>query len=290
MKNNQPILIIGLHRSGTTWLAKMLSLPDEIRYVSEPFNPNTGLKVFTDWLVYINHDNEGKYYQEIAKLMQVKGDFRFTLPNAKFLLSRFIPGPRRVMIKGIGGSIFSANWLADKFDMQVVAIMRHPAAFYASLKRLNWRFDFNNLLKQGALMRDYLEPYRNLMKKPDKSYSEEAGLLWLVVNQVLDRLLTDHPAWYFRRHEDLSLDPVGEYGKMYDYLGLEFTPKIEQQVRNFSNSGNRAEAQTNKAVELKRNSRAIITDWKKRLSQEEISVIKNITGELALKYYPENEW
>ena len=41
MKNNQPILIIGLHRSGTTWLAKMLSLPDEIRYVSEPFNPNT---------------------------------------------------------------------------------------------------------------------------------------------------------------------------------------------------------------------------------------------------------
>ena len=77
---------------------------------------------------------------------------------------------------------------------------------------------------------------------------------------------------------------------MYDYLGLEFTPKIEQQVRNFSNSGNMAEAQTNKAVELKRNSRAIITDWKKRLSQEEISVIKNITGELALKYYPENEW
>ena len=106
MKNNQPILIIGLHRSGTTWLAKMLSLPDEIRYVSEPFNPNTGLKVFTDWLVYINHDNEGKYYQEIAKLMQVKGDFRFTLPNAKFLLSRFIPGPRRVMIKGIGGGFF----------------------------------------------------------------------------------------------------------------------------------------------------------------------------------------
>ena len=88
----------------------------------------------------------------------------------------------------------------------------------------------------------------------------------------------------------ITFDVEGNEQAIYDYLGLEFTPKIEQQVRNFSNSGNMAEAQTNKAVELKRNSRAIITDWKKRLSQEEISVIKNITGELALKYYPENEW
>lgn len=284
MKTTKPIMIIGLHRSGTTWLAKILSLPQEIKYVSEPFNPNTGLKAFTEWMVYLGPHNEAKYYKPVKDLFDLRGDLRFTLPNLRFELSRFMPGPKRMMMKGIGGSIFSAEWLVEKFDPQVVAIMRHPAAFYSSLKRLNWRFDFDNLLKQEELMKDWLDPLRDLIAKPEKTYPEEAAILWLSVNYVLDKLLTQHPDWYFRRHEDLSLDPVGEFKKMYEYLNLDFSPKIEKMIRELSSSDNRAEAQTDKAVELKRDSRAIVESWRKHVSPEELKVIEDIAGELAEKY------
>jgi len=290
MKNRKPILIIGLHRSGTTWLAKILSLPKEIKYISEPFNPNTGLKVFTKWLVYINHSNEGIYLPAIAKLFKVGGDLRFTLPNAKFLLSRYVPGPKRILMKGIGGSVFSTNWLVEKFDMQVVAIMRHPAAFYSSLKRLNWRFDFDNLLSQSDLMADYLEPYRELMSKPNMSFAEEAATLWLCVNFVLDKYITEHPEAIFKRHEDLSQNPIIEFKDLYHKLGLDFNSKIEAKINKFSNSDNKSEAAGQKVVELKRNSQAIISNWKKHVSAEEIKIIKDITWPIAQKYYPESEW
>ncbi|MDO8669180.1 MAG: sulfotransferase [Candidatus Buchananbacteria bacterium] len=287
---NKPILIIGLHRSGTTWLAKILSLPREVKYISEPFNPNTGLKSFTRWMIYINNNNGDKYFSDIEKLFRFRGDLHFTLPNIKYLANRFWPGQKRILMKGIGGAVFSTNWLVEKFDMQVVAIMRHPAAFYASLKRLNWRFDFDNLLSQSDLMADYLEPFRQLMEKKNMSFSEEAAVLWLCVNYVLDKYIGSHPECIFKRHEDLSLNPIEEFRDIYNKLGLNFNAKIEQQINKFSNSGNKAEAEKNKAVELKRNSQAIVKNWKKHVSSEEIKIIKDITGELALKYYPENDW
>ena len=290
MKNNRPILIVGLHRSGTTWLAKMLSLPKKIKYISEPFNPNTGLKAFTEWMVYINKNNEDKYLKEIKKLFKFKGNLHFTIPNTKYLLSRFALGEKRILMKGIGGAVFSIPWLRDKFDMQIVAIMRHPVAFYSSLKRLNWRFDFNNLLKQDDLMRDYLEPFREMIQKKDMSYPEEAAVLWLCVNYVLDKYIKENPDCIFVRHEDLASSPVEEFEKMYGKLGLEFTDSIKKQIEKFSNSDNKVEASGNKAVELKRNSQAIIKSWKKHISEDEIKIIKDITWPISSKYYPDSEW
>ena len=38
----KPIFLTGTHRSGTTWIAKMLA-PPGIWHLHEPFNPNQGL-------------------------------------------------------------------------------------------------------------------------------------------------------------------------------------------------------------------------------------------------------
>ena len=39
--SDKPILVTGAHRSGTTWVGKMLALAPGVAYVHEPFNPRT---------------------------------------------------------------------------------------------------------------------------------------------------------------------------------------------------------------------------------------------------------
>ena len=66
-KINKPILITGCHRSGSTWVGKMLSLPVRVIYVSEPFNPGYGLKVFKNWFKYNNPNSKIPSDKEFSK-------------------------------------------------------------------------------------------------------------------------------------------------------------------------------------------------------------------------------
>jgi hypothetical protein len=72
---------------------------------------------------------------------------------------------RRTLIKD-PFAVFSTAWFARKLNFKVVIAVRHPLAFVSSLKRLNWPFDFQDLLDQPLLMRDHLEPFRSQMELP----------------------------------------------------------------------------------------------------------------------------
>jgi hypothetical protein len=54
----------------------------------------------------------------------------------------------RLIIKDPIGAL-SSDWLARNFDLEVVVLVRHSAAFAASLKRLNWRHPFEHYNASG---------------------------------------------------------------------------------------------------------------------------------------------
>jgi len=187
--NTKPILVTGSHRSGSTWVGQMLSLPYNIKYVSEPFNPSYGLRKFKSWFVYINSNNENNYRSEINKLLKFRGNYRFNLPALRYWSNLVWPFNKRVVVKD-PIACFSSQWLSDNFDMEVIVLFRHPVAFYTSLKRLDWHFDFDNFLNQSDLMADHLGLFSDLIKKDNKSYAEEAAILWLCIYHVLDKYIT----------------------------------------------------------------------------------------------------
>lgn len=283
---NKPILVTGSHRSGSTWVGQMLSLANNVKYVSEPFNPGYGLRVFKSWFVYVNNKNEDKYYQEIKRLLNFKGNYRVNLPTFRYWSNLLWPFNKKPLLKD-PIACFSALWLSDKFDMDVVVLFRHPVAFYVSLKRLNWRFDFSNFLKQEDLMTDHLEPFRILIEKENKSYAEEAAILWLCIYHVLDKYIMERNNWIVKRHEDISLDSVNQFKDIYKRLGLDFNSKIESEIIKYS-SGKSSDP--TKVLDLKRDSQSVVRQWLKYATNEEVEIIKNITGQLALKYYPEDKW
>ncbi|NER51575.1 MAG: hypothetical protein F6J92_34020, partial [Symploca sp. SIO1A3] len=72
MINKKPILVSGSHRSGSTWVGKMLALCPSVGYINEPFNlghrqhhPGICSAKFDYWFTYITDENESIFYKDI---------------------------------------------------------------------------------------------------------------------------------------------------------------------------------------------------------------------------------
>jgi hypothetical protein len=188
-------------------------------------------------------------------------------------------------------AVFSTPWFAKNLNCKVVITIRHPAAFASSLKRLNWFFDFQDLLNQPLLMRDHLDRYRDEMRSMKaEDMIGQAALLWKIIYCSVHATHELNPDFIVVRHEDLSRDPVAGYRDLYKSLDLEFNPRIEKIILNSSSSENPVELSRKKVHGFKLDSRANIDVWKKRLSVEEIDRIRKITEETSALYYSEAEW
>lgn len=302
----RPILVTGGHRTGTTWVGKMLSVDSKVAYISEPLNvlhrPGVlGAKV-PYWYQYICRDNEAEYFSSFQELL----GFRYhllaemrSLRSAKdcFRMGRdfgvFTTGAifRKRMLLKDPFAVFSLPWFADRLDCQIVVTVRHPAGFASSLKRLGWSFDFQNLLKQPLLMRDDLEDYRERMRSTAlDDVIGQAALLWAMIYRVVHAARERIPSIRIVRHEDLSRDPVTGYRQLYGELGLDFSPRVETGILESSKAGNPSELSRGRTHSVKLDSRTNIDNWRRRLSPGEIDRIRQLTDDVARLFYSELAW
>jgi hypothetical protein len=301
-----PILVTGAHRSGTTWAGRMLAADSQTAYISEPLNvlhrPGVYRAKVKHWYQYICGENEGEYLPAFHQLL----DFDYhlldeirSIRSPKDLLRmgrdfaifyRGLMQGQRVLIKD-PFAVFSASWFAKKLDCKVVVTVRHPAAFASSLQRLNWHFDFNDLLDQPLLLRDHLEKYREEMSSIDADdIIGQASLLWKMIYASVHASRELAPGLIVVRHEDLSRDPVSGYRDLYSKLDLDFTSRVQKFIENSSSSENPAELSRRKTHSVKLDSLANIKNWKKRLSEEDVARIRRMTEETSHLYYSNEEW
>jgi len=301
-----PILVTGAHRTGTTWVGKMLAASPQVAYISEPLNvwrrPGVLRAPVSKWYTLICEENEAQYlpafremlgfryglWREIRSLRSRKDFLRMGRDFSIFLRGRFLR--QRPLIKD-PFAVFSAPWFAERLGCRVVITVRHPAAFASSLKRLNWPFDFRDLLEQPVLMQRWLGVDRAEMELiGTDDVVGQAALLWRMVYRIVARTMKLHPLFIVVRHEDLSLDPVSGYRDLYAALDLDFTPKVEQTILNASSAENPVELSKKKVHAVKLDSRANLDNWKKRLSADEIIRIRKMTGKTAKLFYSDEEW
>jgi hypothetical protein len=306
MNRQQTILVTGAHRSGTTWVGKMLAADVDTAYISEPLNvlhrPGVFRAPVRRWYQYITEENEAQYLPAFHELF----NFQYhTWLEIKSIRSRrdFLRMGRDFHTFFIGSmhgqrallkdpfAVFSTPWFANKLDCQVVITVRHPAAFASSLKRLNWPFDFHNLLNQPMLMRDHLEANRADMQaiQPD-DITGQAALLWRMIYRFVHQTSSLFPQFDIVRHEDLSLDPIAGYKKLYKSLGLTFSEKVKQLIINSSSSENPAKLARKKTHSVELDSRASLVNWKKILTTEEIDQIRKTTESVSSLFYSDDEW
>ena len=307
MNNDQtPILVTGVHRGGTTWLGKMLAADIQTAFVSEPLNvlhrPGVFRAKVKHWYTYITKENEAEYlpayhellnfqyhtWLEIKSLRSHRDFLRMGRDFHTFLIGS-LQG-QRALIKD-PFAVFSTPWFSERLNFQVVISVRHPAAFASSLKRLNWDYDFRNLLDQPSLMRDHLEGDRAEMESISRDdIVSQAALLWKMVYRFVHNARASYPNFHILRHEDLSLDPINGYKSLYELLGLIFDERIERIILNSSSSDNPSKLAKGKTHSVKLDSRASLNNWRKILSEEEITRVRRITEPVFHHFYPDAEW
>lgn len=303
-----PILVTGSHRSGTTWVGRMLALAPGVAYLHEPLSPRRWpgwlRRRPPHWFLYVCRENEAEYAPLIedllalryplANLLRVR-DARQAFQVAEevpFSLWHRLRGARPLLKDPI--ALMSTEWLAERFQVQPVVMIRHPAAFAGSLRSIDWpRFDFRNWSEQPLLVRDLVGPFEGQIRAfaqhpPD--LIDEAVLMWNVTHHVIGGFRDRHPDWSFVRHEDLSEEPLKGFRALYERLGLAWDPVAETAIVRSSTDDRRKEVPAHLHRTVRRDSRAARWTWRHRLTPEERDRVREGTAEVAAGFYGEEDW
>ena len=213
-------------------------------YLWEPFSvlhrPGILDVRFPFWFPYVTNENGGSYvtpiqdmlrfrYKVIAELRSVRNP-----KDAARLVrdrSRFASWRRRKARPLLKDpiAIYSAEWLDDTFDMDVIVLIRHPAAFVNSIVSRQLRHPFDHFLRQPLLMRDVLAPYASEISRfadVEQPLLDQGILLWNLLHAPIERYQRERLSWTFLRLEDVASAPDASFRAVYGRLGLVYDASV----------------------------------------------------------------
>ncbi|MBI3649231.1 MAG: sulfotransferase [Actinobacteria bacterium] len=308
MSAGRPILVTGSHRSGTGWVGSMIAASPSppVAYLWEPFSvlhrPGICEARFPYWFPYVSAENEPEYVEAVrnmlafrygtgAELRAVRSPkhvARLVRDRARF--ARFARRRARPLLKD-PIAVFSAEWLADSFDMDVVVLIRHPAAFADSIRTRRLRHPFDHFLAQPLLMRDVLAPFEEDVRRfaeREQPLLDQGILLWNLIHHAIVGYRRQRPAWSFLRLEDIARDPAEVFRGVFDRLGQTFDEGVRRTIESHSSAGNPVEAAD--PASRRRDSRAAIENWRRRLTPEEIERVRDGVEPLSSEFYTDDDW
>lgn len=307
MLERRPILVTGGHRSGTGWVGEMLAATPSppLAYIWEPFSlharPGLVGARFPYWFFYVNDENGAAYRDALADTLAFRyraGDEVRSIRHPKdagrlvrdWAMTEARRRRRPVPLMKDPIALFSAEWLADTFQMDVIVLIRHPAAFVNSILRKRWDHPFDHFTRQPQLMRELSswEDQIAAYAAQEQPLIDQAILLWNLIHDRIREYQQRRPEWTFARHEDLSVDPVSRFHELYERLGLIWTDGVRATIMAHSSSSNPAE--TADAASHRRDSGAAVAVWKRHLSSDEIERIRAGTGSVAREFYSDEDW
>ena len=280
----------------------MLALSGELGYIHEPFNiGGLGPKLpsLHYWFesVTADHPREARLRCELMDVLNWRWPLGASLKSRRGghevaeLLVRYADfrcsgwRRKRPLLKD-PIALYSAEWIEEVCNAQVLVCIRHPAAFCLSLRRKGWTFDFKHLAAQRVL-RERLGPFWEDVEqfaRHEQPLLEQAILLWNCTHHVIDAYRDSHADWLFVRNEDVSRDPVAALRTLYGQLNLEFSDAV---ARNIRASTQRKSPAWKKTV---RDSRANIRKWRQQLSGSDVDTIRARTDNVARRFYSDADW
>ena len=303
-----PILVTGTHRSGTTWVGHMLALSPDAHYVHEPFAPMHE----RSWMRqpprvrYFHEPPErpGRYADDLDRIVRLQPPWsaiarRAHRPRDVVRLAQDATRTARARRRGARAllkdpfALLCAEWIAARTDARTVVLVRHPAAFAGSVKRLGWRLDVGWLLAQPELMATHLAAFRDELEQElgrDTDIVDHAALVWRALNSVVAEYERHHPDWCVLRYEDLTHAPAECFRELYARVGLEWSPRVAARVTAWNAAGAGTESDPGSKGTTRRDSRRSIWTWLDRLSPDEIARVRSATADLAGRWYGPEDW
>lgn len=295
------ILLAGAARSGSTWVANVLQHAHGTRRVYEPDGASSdvlGAMVATRLGEFpvLTPGSRSFWYQLVWDLAfaggwpwdqmesaraagrklvlvppQVRDLLIATLAQSVRLVRR---RPRHVLVKTVN-SIFSLEWIAERYAPRVVVIRRNALNVVSSWVALNmWTerpISDHPLVRARYLAQLGIDP-------PPLSASRVGVAAWNVglVTRALRAAAYAHPSWIVVSHDDLCTDPLPRFQDLTARLGLQWDAAMADYLRRSEEPGfavhhgtarlhpNQVSATTSQS---RREEQA--TQYKRRLSREQ---------------------
>ena len=275
-------------------------------YVREPFSvdspPRIAGRLFDYRFTYINRQNENDFCESLNNVIALRYDLKRQFRTVqtpkdalelmkeftKFFLSRIL-GLRPLLKDPI--AVCSAEWLASTFNMSVVVLIRHPAAFVSSIKRLGWKHPFSHFLAQPLLIKEHLHPFvAEIEEYATKEHDiiDQAALLWNLIHHMIKKYQDQNNDWIFIRHEDLCREPLSGFNFLFDKLDLRFSPRIQARIKEYSDATNPINSEDPHLI--RRNSQSIVKKWQQELSKSQIARIRNKVENISSCFYKDDDW
>jgi len=301
------ILVTGTPRSGTTFVGKVLSLPLEVDYIHEPFSPRCGIPDVDVRYVYTRAGlpNEPRVREWVRLIKTYQLELRTVIRPTETLvrrlgkrvlggrgenylrLARLNPFHRAAVVKDPIGCLLT-GYLMREHGFRAVVLIRHPAAFVASVLRLGWdpKFDLAGMGQQQALIEDHFANEPDVFARAPTSRLEAAAAVWRLLNKALLAQAEESGAVVVR-HEDLSRAPVATFRALYNQLGLIWTDRLERRTLALTRPGNRIEPRKGHVQDFERDSARLLEHRLGQLSADDRVRIWEITRDVAERFYTE---
>lgn len=271
------LAIVGLPRSGTSWLAKAVSMTEKTVYYFEPDHEyiydGSCLYPYLDKLQnndalkgHILNTFKGNITSEYVIAEQDIKDIMASI-TARNLLVKWVHFP------------FCLEWIKTIFpEILFTQIIRHPVPLFLSWATKNWdpSYSLDTILNQQDLIEGPLKEYKRVMISA-KTPWEKAGAFWGAATYMQYHSQADKSL--FRTHEWYCENPKERITWLINKLGL-----VEKKSLYDFLSENR-EAKPGPGYGLPRNSIDEIKKWYGKIDKNEYHDLIGIINQFDFPFY-----
>lgn len=309
MANNHAVVVAGAPRSGTTWVAEILSSAPGTGYCHEPDNhslwplallakegigrqPGLDQSEQSDtydrlWNLALgsadNNEKPGWAFRKAA-LRSVKPEVasdilagRSTAATriAKLTLaSAPTPDPQPIfgpiVVKTVHAG-FCLERVAATAGGPVVVVVRNPRNGIASWLDLQWQV---HRFETDSRVRGRVLPWLGATPPPAGDHTVDTAWTYALLDASLRKMAFQNPEWMIVEHEDLSENPVEGFRAMFEHSNLEWTPAIEKKIADGDKQGTGYKT-TRVRADLRH-------AWKTRLTDPQIETVEEILRQFRL--------
>lgn len=308
--NSRIGLVTGTHRSGSTWVGQTISKLSNSAYIWEPFNINSPsfYKAFfspsflsaSNWYQFYPASDsvwlefKNNIYRKHGHILSSASFLLANEPPKKFLkymlrlasLQVNLLTKSNFLVKDPLMLLSAESAVLSSFVDKAILLVRDPRAFYSSLLKANWGFDFTSLLPIATL--PHIKPYQNVIRyysqvKPPLS-PLVASELWNILHEHI-LYLSSKPNFLVVRYEDICNDPVNQFTFLIKFL-FDIDISSSQAHSYFADQFQDALENDAAGVQMvRRGNPALISKmWKARLSTEDEQIIINSSFRLMQSF------
>lgn len=281
----RPILVTGMPRSGTTWLARLLATAQGTALAGrEPMNPRGRQYALAGTLP--------GWARVIEPTRRQRGALRRSYAGLNPLVySRYgrrqwaAPLPWTRLVVKDPFAMLSLPAVVQVTGAVPVLLYRHPAAALASYRRMGWAPDLEELQPVVAAHRREGHPAAlsagDLPAAGEAAEPEAMGRFWSALYTMALSDLPDVPSAVVVNHEEVAGGGEQAARTLFDALGLAWTSRSLEELAGAERPQPAAAAAGGRLhAQLGRNPAQVAASWRAAVTDDEVEVIEQVTSDV----------